>query len=62
MEDRLKTLDAVKRAPALDDVGLFLAGWGYNTARDREEARRDDRIVLLSLEQFGGDFPTWVEA
>ena len=62
VEDRLKTLDAVKRAPALDDVGLFLAGWGYNTARDREEARRDDRIVLLSLEQFGGDFPAWVEA
>jgi len=62
VEDRLKTLDAVKRTPALDDVGLFLAGWGYNTAADHEAARRDSRIVLLSLEKFGGDFPTWVEA
>ena len=62
VEDRLKTLEAVKSTPGLDDVGLFLAGWGYNTPRDREAARGDSRIVLLSLERFAGDFPAWVKA
>ena len=61
VEDRLKTLDAVKRTSGLDDVGLFLAAWGYNTARDREAARRDGRVVLLSLERFVGDFEDWVK-
>jgi phosphoglycolate phosphatase-like HAD superfamily hydrolase len=60
VEDRLKTLEAVKNSPGLDGVGLFLAGWGYNTPRDREVARRDDRIVLLSLERFALDFPEWI--
>src|SRR3989442_1598787 len=62
VEDRLKTLEAVKGTPGLDDVGLFLAGWGYNTPRDREAARGDSRVVLLSLERFAGDFPAWVKA
>jgi len=62
VEDRLKTLEAVKGTPGLDDVGLFLAGWGYNTPRDREVARRDDRIVLLALERFALDFADWVTA
>lgn len=61
VEDRLKTLEAVKQVAALDDVGLFLAGWGYNTPRDREAARRDDRVVLLSLERFAGEFRAWAE-
>ena len=61
VEDRLKTLDAVKSTSGLDDVGLFLAAWGYNTARDREAARRDGRVVLLSLERFVGDFEDWVK-
>jgi len=59
VEDRLKTLEAVKSSPGLDDVDLFLAGWGYNTPRDREAARRDDRVVLLSLERFAREFPEW---
>src|SRR2546425_502228 len=42
VEDRLKTLEAVKSTPGLDDVGLFLAGWGYNTPRDREAASRGE--------------------
>jgi len=62
VEDRLKTLEGVKSTPGLDDVGLFLAGWGYNTPRDREAARGDSRVVLLSLERFAGDFPAWVKA
>ena len=62
VEDRLKTLQAVKGSPGLENVGLFLAGWGYNTPRDREVARGDDRVVLLALEQFARDFPDWITA
>jgi phosphoglycolate phosphatase-like HAD superfamily hydrolase len=61
VEDRLKTLEAVKTTPGLDDVGLFLAGWGYNTPRDREAARSDGRVVLLALEQFAREFPEWLK-
>ena len=52
---------AVKTTPGLDDVGLFLAGWGYNTPPDREAARSDGRVVLLALEQFAREFPEWLE-
>ena len=61
VEDRLKTLEAVKATVGLEDVGLFLAGWGYNTPRDREVARRDDRVVLLALEQFAREFSEWIK-
>ncbi|MGA1410487.1 MAG: HAD family hydrolase [Prochlorotrichaceae cyanobacterium] len=47
LEDRLAALAAVKGDPALQSVNLYLAGWGYNTERDRESARQDDRIQLL---------------
>jgi phosphoglycolate phosphatase-like HAD superfamily hydrolase len=59
VEDRLKTLEDTARDPALDGAGLFLAEWGYNTPADREAARRDARIVSLSLAQFGRDFTAW---
>ena len=59
VEDRLKTLEEAARDPALDGTGLFLAEWGYNTPADREAARRDARIVSLSLAQFAQDFPAW---
>ena len=59
VEDRLEALAAVKRVPELDGVALFLAAWGYNTAPDREAARRDDRVELLALTQFVGDFSGW---
>ena len=49
IEDRLKALDAVKQQPDLADVRLFLADWGYNLEADREKAKQDDRIDLLSL-------------
>ncbi len=61
VEDRLKTLEDAARDPALDGAGLFLAEWGYNTPADREAARRDARIVSLSLAQFAQDFPVWLE-
>lgn len=60
VEDRLKTLEAVKQQPKLEDATLFLADWGYNTAAERQEAGRDDRIHLLSLTQFGQDFSAWL--
>ena len=59
VEDRLKTLDAIKTLPELDDVCLFLAGWGYNFPEEREAAQRDGRISLVSLEDFVSDFGAW---
>ncbi|MBD2460440.1 HAD family hydrolase [Oscillatoria sp. FACHB-1407] len=59
IEDRLKTLQSIKPQPDLTPVQLFLADWGYNTRGDREVASQDDRIKLLSLEQFSQDFTHW---
>ncbi len=58
-EDRLKTLQSVKREADLAEVRLFLATWGYTTATDRQEAARDPRITPLTLEQFCGEFSGW---
>lgn len=60
VEDRLKTLQAVKQQPPLQEVTLFLADWGYNTATERQESAQDDRIHLISLDQFKQDFPDWL--
>jgi phosphoglycolate phosphatase-like HAD superfamily hydrolase len=62
VEDRLRTLRSVQQQPDLEEIGLFLASWGYNTPKERDEAARDSRIVLLSLSQFCGDFHAWVPA
>lgn len=59
VEDLLPTLEAVKGQSDLEDIGLFLANWGYNTNRDRQIAAKDERINLLSLEQFAQDFSDW---
>jgi phosphoglycolate phosphatase-like HAD superfamily hydrolase len=59
VEDRIRTLEDVKTEPALARAKLFLAAWGYNTEDDREAARRDGRIVLLTLERFAGDLAQW---
>ena len=55
VEDRFKTLEGIKTHGDLDDVRLFLAGWGYNFPAEREAARRDGRIRLVSLEDFVSD-------
>ncbi|MEL6138173.1 MAG: HAD family hydrolase [Cyanobacteria bacterium J06626_23] len=52
IEDRIKALKAVKQQADLTDVKLFLADWGYNLAPERETARQDGRIDLLSLGQL----------
>lgn len=61
VEDRLKTLQGVKKRRELSHVKLFLADWGYNTVSDREQALQDPFIHLLSLEQFASDFPAWLQ-
>jgi phosphoglycolate phosphatase-like HAD superfamily hydrolase len=60
VEDRIRTLEDVKTEPTLAGAKLFLAAWGYNTEEDREAARRDGRIVLLTLERFARGFEAWV--
>jgi len=59
VEDRLKTLQSIAQPADLEAVGLFLAAWGYNTPAEREKARADGRIVLLTLDQFCGEFTAW---
>jgi len=46
VEDRLATLKRCREQPGLESVALQLAGWGYNTAAEREEARRLSIPVL----------------
>lgn len=59
VEDRIAALQAVESQFDLEDVGLFLADWGYNTITHRASARRNPHIHLLSLEQFSGPFTSW---
>ena len=52
IEDRLDTLMHVIADPALEDVRLYLADWGYNTPRQREEAAALPRIEVVSVKAF----------
>ena len=52
VEDRLKALQQVARQSDLEFVNLYLADWGYNLESDRAFAAQDQRIQLLSLEEF----------
>ena len=59
VEDRIKALQQVAQQPDLELVELFLADWGYNLESDRYLAQQDQRIQLLSLEQFRQEFVAW---
>jgi phosphoglycolate phosphatase-like HAD superfamily hydrolase len=59
VEDRLNTLRSLQQQPDLQEVRLYLADWGYNTEPEREAAREDASIQLLSLQQFSGEFAAW---
>jgi hypothetical protein len=59
VEDRLKTLQSITQVADLEAVALFLATWGYNTPAERKEATADGRIILLTLDQFCGEFAAW---
>jgi len=58
VEDRLLTLQAIRRYPELASIRLFLADWGYNTAEERERARAEG-IQILSLQAFCADLSVW---
>jgi hypothetical protein len=59
VEDRLETLQHVTTHADLNDVGLFLATWGYNTPAVRASVPDHGRIRLLGLEQFRSGLTTW---
>ena len=59
VEDRLETLQHVTTHADLDDVGLFLAAWGYNTPDIRASVQGNGRIRPLALAQFQGGCTTW---
>lgn len=52
VEDRLPTLHQVAQQLDLQDVELYLADWGYNTAAERASLDRQSRIQRLSLERL----------
>lgn len=47
VEDRLATLERVAAIPALDEVTLGFATWGYSTDAQRKSARMNPRIKCL---------------
>ncbi len=59
VEDRLETLQHVTTHADLDDVGLFLAAWGYNTPKIRASVQDNGRIRLRDLAQFQCGLTTW---
>jgi phosphoglycolate phosphatase-like HAD superfamily hydrolase len=59
VEDRFKTLEGIKTYAELDDVRLFLAGWGYNFPAERDAARRDGRVTLLALGDIARGLTAW---
>ncbi len=52
IEDRLPALINVITEDGLDDIKLYLASWGYNTASDKESANNIDRISVIKLSDF----------
>jgi phosphoglycolate phosphatase-like HAD superfamily hydrolase len=49
IEDRLPALINVITEDGLDDIKLYLASWGYNTASDKESANNINRISVIQL-------------
>ncbi|VEP11702.1 conserved hypothetical protein [Hyella patelloides LEGE 07179] len=61
IEDRIQALKQVQQQPDLKNVKLFLADWGYNTEPERNLAKSDRDIQLMSLSQFSQDFALWLQ-
>ena len=59
VEDRLETLRHVTTHADLEDMGLFLATWGYNTPETQASVRGDGRVHLLALDQFRRGLAAW---
>ncbi len=51
VEDRLPTLETVIQHQQLQDIRLYLASWGYNTAQDRQ-AVTNRPMTLINTHQF----------
>lgn len=62
VEDRLKTLQTTAQTAELAGVGLFLADWGYNTARDRAAAAPPIRRLDLPTFNRSEFLPWWESA
>jgi len=60
VEDRLETLQHVTTHADLEDVGLFLASWGYNTPQTRATASAGGRVRLLELDRFRRGLSAWL--
>lgn len=52
VEDRLQTLRRVAGRSSLRHVLLYLVDWGYNTPREREEARTIPRVTIWDSGSF----------
>lgn len=57
VEDRLDTLLAVHRNPALRNVQLYFAPWGYGTPTECAQAEQHSGIHCLSIDRF----TTWLK-
>lgn len=60
VEDRIKALQSVHSQSDLASVTLFLADWGYNLEPDRETARQDAYINLLTPQKIVQEFSKWL--
>lgn len=53
IDDRFETIEAVSNDPTLSArYKLYLAGWGYNTAEERERAATLPGVQVIDLESF----------
>ena len=49
---KLSTLEKVAADELMNKWNLYLVDWGYNTAEERERARKNPRIEVIGVERF----------
>jgi phosphoglycolate phosphatase-like HAD superfamily hydrolase len=54
VEDRLPTLQKIAATPALEDFTLLYADWGYGHPDDQQTIAKQNRIQIISREDFIG--------
>ncbi|GMH34394.1 hypothetical protein BSKO_02228 [Bryopsis sp. KO-2023] len=52
IEDKISTLEKVCQQSEFDVWSLYLADWGYNTARERKRAEANPKITVFGLPDF----------
>lgn len=52
VEDKLSTLQKVMMLDKLQGFNLYLVDWGYNTEDEKDLARQNDRIQLVTISQY----------